>query len=585
MRAARNRRAILARFQPIKHFRLLRETPIVKTFQKKCLTIAAVFAVAMPFVLAPVAQARAQEEGQKPALVVSIASADVLLGDINYLTKAAGSPELGGFINLMAGQYVGGLDTTKPSGVYIHVVGTEPVGVAFVAVSDFDQVVAKIEDSVGELEDVGGGVRKLTLQREIFIKQQGQWAFISDSAANLNDLPEDPTKMLGDLNEQYNLGVRVGVQSIPQDLRRMAMAEIKKGFEQAMAAQAADEEERELQENLGRQSLESLEEFMEEADEITIGWGVDKEAGKTYIDFSVTALDGSKLAAKVAESTSATSAFSGFLMPDAAATLHFTSQVSGQDKTQLVEMLKVLKTSAAEEIQNDDDIPNEKVRELAQQFVDSMVDILAATVETGKVNGGGAVLLNDDAVQFIAGGHVADGRAVEKELKKLVELAKEAGAGAELESIKFNAAKHKDVDLHTFTVPIPADEVDARRVLGDRLDVVVGTAPQAAYVAFGKNSTELLKRVIDDSAAAQTAGPPIAVTVSLGKILDFASSFQSEPIVTAMANGLQDAAGKDKVSILGTAIERGVRYRIEVGEAVLGLIGTATQMQAGANDF
>ncbi len=557
----------------------------MKMLNRISLTYAATVAFVLTFVLAPAAETMAQAEGQKPALVVSIASADVLLGDISYLTKAAGAPELGGFVNLMAGQYVGGLDTKKPSGIYVNVVGDAPTGIAFVAVSDFDQVVATIEQSVGELEDVGGGVRKLSLQRDIFVKHQGGWAFISDSAANLNGLPDDPTKMLDGLNEQYNIGIRIGVQSIPEQLRERALGEIKNGFEAAMAGQAGNTTERELQENLGRQSIDSLSQFMKEADEVTIGWGVDKGDGKTYLDFSVTAVDGSKLAKQVAMATNAKSDFTGFLLPEAAATLHFTSMVSGQEETQVLEMLKVLRKSASEEIDNDDDIPNEQVRDLAREFVDSMVDILNATVETGKLNGGAALLLTPEAVQFVAGGYVADGRAVEKELKKLVQLAKEADAGAELDSITFNASKHKNVDLHTFTVPIPEKERDARRVLGDRLNVVVGTGSQSAYMAFGKDCTELLKRVIDESATAQTTGPPIAFTVSVGQILEFASTFQSEPAVAAMAEALKDAAGKDKVSITAKALERGVQYRIEVGEAVLSLIGQATQMQANANEF
>ena len=91
--------------------------------------------------------------------------------------------------------------------------------------------------------------------------------------------------------------------------------------------------------------------------------------------------------------------------------------------------------------------------------------------------------------------------------------------------------------------------------------------------------------MIDESATAQTTGPPIAFTVSVGQILEFASTFQSEPAVAAMAEALKDAAGKDKVSITAKALERGVQYRIEVGEAVLSLIGQATRMQANANEF
>jgi len=529
----------------------------------------------------------AQADGQKPAVVVSIASVDGLLADIGYLTKAAGSPEMGGFINLMSGQFIGGLDTKKPSGVYVNVIGETPRVVGFVAVSDFDQVVNTIEQSgfAGELEDIGGGVRKLSVQQQdIFIKHQGGWAFISDAAANLNGLPEDPSKLLAGLNEQYNIGIRVSVQSIPKSLREQAIGFIQSGFEQAMAAQSGNATDIELQESLGRQSIEDLNQFVEEADEITIGWGVNKEDGKTYLDFAVTAIDGTNLAKEIAASTSTKSNFTGFLLPEAAATLHFTSTIAAKEKTQLLEMLKVLRTSAGAELDNDDDIPNDELRELAKKFVDSMVDILDATVETGTVNGGAAVVLSADTVQFVAGGFVADGNAVEKELKKLVKLAKEAETGAELDNVKFNAEKHKDVNLHTFSVPIPEDEQDARRVLGDRLDVVVGTGPQSAYVAFGKDCIDLLKKVIDASAEENSA-LPMSLTISVGKILEFATTFGVDPAVAEMAAMLKDSAGKDTIAMTAKALERGIRYRFEIGEAVLGLIGQGVRIQANQNEF
>jgi len=549
------------------------------------LTYAATVAIVLTFVLAPAAKTMAQAEGQKPALVVSIASIDLLLGDIGYLTKAAGSPEVGGLVKMMSSSFIGGIDTKKPSGIYVNVVGEVPTAIAFVAVKNFDQIVNAIELQFGELADIGGGVRRLSLgNRKIFIKHEGNWAFISDSAANLNGLPEDPTKMLGGLNEEYNIGIRIGVQSVPEPLRKMALDQIMIGFETAMAAQANNAADKELQENLGRQSIENLDQFMKEADEVTIGWGVNKEDGKTYLDFSLTALQGTKLAEQVAASTSAKSNFTGFLLPEAAATLHFASSITGQEKKQMLEMLKVLRTSASEELDKDDDIPNDQMRKLAKEVIDSLVDVLDATVDTGTVNGGAAVVLNPESVQFVAGGFVADGNVVEKELRKLVQLAKEADTGAELQDVKFNASKHKNVNLHTFSVPIPEDEQDARRLLGDRLNVVVGTGPQSAYVAFGKNCMELLKKVIDASAE-ETTALPMSITISVGKILEFASTLEADPVVLAMAESLKDSAGKDNISFTAKAIDRGIRYRFEIGEAVLGLIGQGVRLQANRNQF
>ena len=61
--------------------------------------------------------ARVVAQETKPVLVVSIASVDRLLSNIGYLTRAAGTPEVGGLVTLMASQYIEGLDTTKPAGL------------------------------------------------------------------------------------------------------------------------------------------------------------------------------------------------------------------------------------------------------------------------------------------------------------------------------------------------------------------------------------------------------------------------------------------------------------------------------------
>ena len=156
----------------------------------------------------------AAQNAQKPAVVISLASVDKLMGNIGYLTRVAGSPEVGAIIQIMSGQYIEGLNTKQPAGGYITFT-PQPTGVIFLPVSNFDMVVTKIEEMVGELQDVGDGVKKLTLQREIFLKEKDGWIFASDQRANLDNTPADPTQLLEGLAETYDVAIRANVQNLP----------------------------------------------------------------------------------------------------------------------------------------------------------------------------------------------------------------------------------------------------------------------------------------------------------------------------------------------------------------------------------
>ncbi len=544
----------------------------MKMINRRVLTALA----AVALFVAPSSRAAAQD--QKPAVVVSVSSVDRLLSDIGYLTRAAGSPEMGGLVTLMAGQYIQGLDTKKPAGMFLTVQGPIPTGVGFVAVSDFDVVLQKIEETLREPpQDLGNGVRKVELQRNVFFKEQQGWVFFSNDIANLADLPADPSQLLDGLHEKYQIAVRVNLQNIPQGLREMALTEMKAGFERSLAEES-DADARALQQQMGRQYLQNVEMLINDGDEITLGLAVDAERGATFLEASVNVLPGSKLARQVAGLAETTSAHTGFLLPDAAATFHLTTPVAPDDVEQARFMLQTMRKKALEEIDKDEDLPNPQAKATAKQIVGALIDVIQKTVEAGKLNGGAALMLAPQQVQLVAGGFVADGRAIEREFETLIELAR-SDEKAKLEDVRMRAEQHGGVDLHTFTVPVPADEEDARKVFGDKLAVVVGTGPQSVYIAFGKDCVGLLKQVIDNSAAGEQQTLPVSLTLALAPTLEFAATLDDNPAAAQLAEALKRNAGKDHISLTVRPIERGVAYRLEVEEGVLSLIGAATKLQ------
>lgn len=540
--------------------------------------------IAVGTLLAP---ATGWAQARKPAIVVSITSLDKFLGDIGYLTRAAGTPEFGGFVTLMAGPYLQGIDTKRPAGVLLQFEGPQPSGVAFVPVSNLDLVLQQLENNNIEVEDAGDGLKKINApQRVIYLKESNGWAFITDSEENLNGLPADPSQQLGGLDRRYNLAFQVNVRSIPEDLIDMAVSEMKNGFERNLENET-DEEKRALQEKVGRQQLENFTRLIRESDQITVGWGVDSQGGKTFLDFGLTAVAGTRLAEQMDGYKQLKSNFAGMQVPGAAASLRFTMPIQKEDIEQARESLKAVEEQAIAAVEKDDNLKDQGARDAAKQVVSSLFAVLTATVESGKVDGGAALLLNNDKLKFIAGGFVADGKVVQDQLKKLVELARQSGDNdVSIEDLKFNAARHQNVDLHTFSIPVPADEEEAQALFGEKLNVVVGTGPQSAYLAAGDQPEALLKKVVDGSAGGgQQETIPLQLVLSLAPILQFAANQETDdPILGVLAATAQKSAGKDHIRVTQRTVERGTMVRLEIEEGVLQLIGAGAKAQNQRNN-
>lgn len=535
--------------------------------------------------VACVAPASTWAQEKKPAVVVSIASLDKVLGDVGYLTRAAGMPEAGGVVTLMAGPYLQGLDTKRPAGLFLQFAGPQPTGVAFLPVKDLDQVLQSLENNNIEVEDGDGGLRKINLQRPIFLKEKGGWAFISDNDANLENLPADPSKLLAGLSDKYNLAVQLNVRSIPEELIDMAVSEMKNGFERNLENET-DEDKKALQEKVGRKQIENFTRLLQESDQLTLGWGVDSKAGKVFLDFGLTAVADSRLAKQMDGYSKLTSTVGGIELADAAATMRFTIPLDEDDIEQVQETLEAARDQALKGIDEDSKLKDGDAKEVAKDVVTAIFDVLIDTADEGKFDGGLAVSLDPKAVHVVAGGFVADGEEIQDQLKELAKLAEESGDDdVSLEDLKFNAAKHKGVDLHTFSVPVPDDEEQAQQLFGKSLDVVVGTGEQSAYVALGKESTDLLKKVLDDSASAsQKTVIPFSLNVSLAPILGFAASVDDDEMVKLLAKTIQEAAGKDHIRVTQRGVARGTSVRLEVEEGVLRLIGAAAHAQNNRNN-
>jgi hypothetical protein len=533
-------------------------------------------ALALVLALAPSASLLAQQE-VKPVVVVAVAPIEKQIADANYLAELVGQREAAGGILGFAPVFLNGIDMKRPAGGFV-LPGEDGDFrfVAFVPVTRLETVLRTFEEQIGKPRDVGDGILEFeTAGQSVYLKETKGWAYLSNDTESLANVPADPLPLLGDLATKYNLAFRANVHDIPAELRQTAVDAIQSGLERGLEEGPGAGPDRELAERMSRMSAQQFTRLIEEVDQFTIGWGVDKAEKATYIDFTVTAIEGSAMARQMAALKDTKSRFTGFLMPGASVTLNSASKLGKDDIEQNVALLEMVRKRAESEIDNDAGLgPNQRAS--AKQIVGQFFTVLTDTVKQGTLDLGATLMLEEEKLSFAGGVHVADGRKLEEAFAKLVDLAKNE---PDFPDVKLNAAKHGDVNLHTVEVDIPEGEEEARRLFGERLNITVGTAPTALYAAFGKDGQDLMKRAIDASKqAGDKAVPPMQLNLFLRPIILFAASMDRDgnPVLQDIARSLEEAeGGEDQISLTSTAIPNGSLTRLNVTEGVLRLIGEA----------
>lgn len=533
--------------------------------------------------LAPLfaAASSALAQDLKPVAVVSIASVEETLADVGYITSIAGMEDAGKTARLFGSALTAGMDKKRPAGLYVVPKDGDFHAIAFIPVKDLKQLLEIHKEYVGEPRDAGGGILEVGMGRSAFIKEQGGWAFVAESSEHLTALPQDPLKLLGDLPTQYNLAVKIMVQNVPQELRQTALDEIKFGLERALDQQqpAGANVDREAIDRAARGSLKGIEQLFTEAEDVTVGWAVDAAGKRTYLDVNVTAKEGTELAKQLAINAETKSAFAGVLMPEASVTVNLSAKLSEADIAQVSAAMKTARDQATAKIDDDPNLTPEQ-RGVAKEVVGKLIDVFEETAKSGKIDGGFALVLEPKSIGMVGGGYVADGAAFERTVKQIVELAKNE---PDFPKIQFNAGTHAGVALHKASVTVPDREPEARELLGEKLDIILGTGAKSVYIAAGKNAEALLKKVIDQSAqSADKVVPAMQLNVSVLPILKFMASVDENPMLPGLIASLEKG-GNDKLVVTSQGSARGSSLRIEVQEGLLRLIGEAVKQFTGGN--
>lgn len=533
--------------------------------------------------IAPLAQAVAQNV--KPVAIVSIASVEKNLSDIEYLTRIVGEEATGKTAMLFGNALTAGMDKTRPSGLFVMPVGSEFHAVAFLPVTNLKLLLEVHREKVGEPKDVGNSILEIGTDQTAYVKEQNGWAFLAEKQEQLAVLPADPAALLGDLPTTYNVAGRILVQNIPAELKKFALDQIKAGFEQATQTPAAQADPNRAQmELMFKTYMQQIERAMAETEDITIGLVVNPEAKNVSLDVAITARDGTDMARRMAMQADLKSAFAGFLQPGAAFTMNYAAVLPENEIAQAKEMLKGQRAQIATQLAGSPVAQNMTPEQKAamEKMVGQVYDLMEQAVGSGKSDGGAVVMLGPQSFTMAAGGFFPDGAALEKVLKDFADFLRANPApNVPPPEITLNAGAIGDVKLHRGSMAIPEQAAALRPVFGEKFEFIVGTGKTSGYFVAGKDCEGLLKKIIDRSAA--EAGKPVQpmqMTVSVLPILKFYQSLDAgNPLVIGLISSLEQEGG-DKLVISSTASARAGTVRVEVQEGIIRVVGDGVKMFA-----
>jgi hypothetical protein len=552
--------------------------------------------------LAPATSAAGSKDSvDSPTLVVSTSKLDQLMPHITYLMRAVNQPEFSGLASMIVNSYTQGMDKTRPIGVAVSLsdVGN-PTPVVMLPVDDIKLFFNGLAQ-FGEPDDLGDGLYSLEVgPQPIFAQYEEGWLYVSPEEMAVTDFDYDPSKLLDKLSSRYDIGVRLDLQSVPEELRDSLLAQMRDSFERG-ASQGMDQAKRAAEDAIkaaktdearaaaeGRlagfeasmemqeRQLDQLEAMVNDVSTVVFGITADSAAKALSLELATQFVEGSDLDKQIAFSSTAKTVFSGMSSDGEVMSIRGTNKTMPEYIEDAKANIEVVFSQLKQLLeQSDEKFPG------ATEIADELKELVLETVAEG-INDSAISLSLADQLSLVGVAHVANGNKLATFLASNYE--KIRSYSDEVPFIQFNKGKHAGVTLHTGAVTLPADAPsELTRVLGSPVAFAIGTADKAVYFSVGPDAESKLKAAIDKVVAKATpaAGNPFDMRVQLVPILQYVQTISDQPIVEAMIEGAKQSSAKDFVNVNTKILPHGVLGRLSIDEGVLKAVGAAAKAGQG----
>jgi hypothetical protein len=528
------------------------------------------------------AQEPASEEGLPaqagqsllPVATVCIAPLDRSLPDLRFILSSMKIPEISGMVELLTGFYTKGLDRSRPLGAFVMLKDDSPSILACLPVTDHQEWFQALGNMGLEPEDLGDGMYELAVANQFLIaKVENGWLFLAQSEEAVQSLPEDPEQLFGDLPDRYNVSVRVDLKEISPESRKSLLDEMKAGIEQGVAQQFGNQlgEQWDAARDAGDQleDLEDLEEWINEVEQMILGVLVDSAMKKIYLDGAIQFMPGSTLAAQMDSQSDLQSNFAKLRLPESILNARITSEMATDlDKQNAKEFLETLIQQAQPAIARSG-LPIERSA-LLKEFLAASTQVAEKTIDEGTIDLAMSMNFDEETIRVLLGATVADGRAIEEELKQFLTGLSET---AELE-LEFDFEQYKDWNLHRIKAQLPESETGLSKMLGTEIELLVAGSEKIVLLSLAPEGTQALKAAIDQVESQELEDvTPVEMTLRLTGFLQLMQKISPDETLDDLAQSVTEIGGEDEVKVTATMLPRGMVLRVAVDTGILQMAG------------
>ncbi|MCA9138156.1 MAG: hypothetical protein KDB00_15400 [Planctomycetales bacterium] len=507
-------------------------------------------------------------DGTQPVVVVTVGSINKLMQDVNYITGVAGQPQFGGIFAMMAGTYAQGMNMDQPIGVLVPMVDGTPQPIVVLPTTDVRQILKRLEAQTGPVDELDDGTLFVTInQNSLYIKQNATNAVAAQNQSALKLAPENTADLFKGMGNAYDIAVRLKVQQVPIEIRNLLIDQMRQGFEQAMARQPDSESARDVAQN----SIEQLERVIQDADEVNFGLNIDQANQNIGLDFSFAAVGGTQLASVYGGQQPIPSRFASVIRDDAAAFVHGASSIGPEAIEQAKESIEASLGMIKGAIANEGNLSDDQINEI-DQYITRLSEIITDSLSEGRSDVGALVMAGRDEFQAVIGTFVADGSKVAALAK---DLSTKVPNSPDAPKFKFDIGNFGGVTMHLIEADVPEREEEVRKLFGDKIQVHIGTAPKAVYIAVGRGSEDLLKQFITAGANDNGDRPLGQAKFRLLPFMELAQSIKENNGVAAVIGALSSSNDKGEFRVITTSIPNGSSVKITIGEGLIKAIGAA----------
>lgn len=524
---------------------------------------------------APKAATVAAEKSEDGAVVVvAINAIDSLLPNIQHVARMVGAGAGAGIVTTTLNQFAGGLDRTRPFGVFVNIDESgQPAPIGCLPIDDLEQFFDQLSAVVGEPNDLGDGLYEFSIGNTIYAKKVGKWLYVAQSEEALADVAANTGDVLVKMIQKYDVRIQVNPQNIPEEVIDFIVGQMQAGLEQGMAAQRAnlDADDADSARATSEQMIAQMQEGIEGTEKMVIGLAINKQEKRTILDFGSQFVADSKYA-KQMEKMKASKTTVGGVPQDASMMALQTFQLVAPDE--IAQLEKALDGSLKAAFKSiDEGAKNPESAAKAKVLIEKAVDILMESAKLGKLESAVDVSVESD-LNIVASVSVADGSKIESLASEISsELAKEKVPV----QFKLNTGKHAGFNLHSVSIPLPPNAAEAaKKVFGSSVTLAIATGPKAVHIAVGKNCDASVKSAVDRSLAKPTApAEMIKMRLVLSQLLNYIQRIEATPISEAMLNAA--AAGNDRILVESQSMERGIIVRLSLEDGVMKAIAAGVK--------